>query len=76
MVKNSTRSQFIEKNGNITDHDHDSESLNIEFHDVQKVIEDKQIKAPQKSVDFILNFSKAFKTKKLKNGDYTEMLIN
>jgi len=73
MVKNSTSSNFIEK----TESDKSKGAdLQKEFSDVHKVIETKQLKAPRKCVDFILNFSKAFKTKKLKNGDYAEMIIN
>jgi hypothetical protein len=35
-----------------------------------------KIKAPQKSVDFILGFSKAFRNERLSNGENAEMLIN
>ena len=76
MTKHSTISQITEHPGNENDEVREAENLNLEFGDVQKVIESKPIEAPQKSVDFVLNFSKAFKTEKLNNGDYAEMIIN
>jgi hypothetical protein len=76
MTKNSTISQLTENTKNEIDDVRETESLNQEFGDVQKVIENKPIQAPQKSVDFVLNFGKAFKTEKLNNGDYAEMIIN
>jgi hypothetical protein len=76
MVKNSTRSQFIDNSKNEADLNDGAERLDSEFNDVHKIIENKQIQAPQKSVDFVLNFSKAFKTEKLNNGEYTDMIIN
>jgi hypothetical protein len=76
MVKNSTSSQLIDNSKNKIDYEAASESLNKEFDDVQKVIENHHIQAPQKAVNFVLNFSKVFKTKKLNNGEYTEMITN
>jgi hypothetical protein len=76
MTKNSTIIQFTENTKNEIDDVREAENLNKEFGEVQKVIDNKPIEAPQKSVDFVLSFSKAFKTKKLNNGDYAEMIIN
>jgi hypothetical protein len=76
MVKNSTSSQIIDNSKNKADYNNGAERLDAEFNKVQKIIENKQIQAPQKSVDFVLNFSKAYKTEKLKNGEYTDMIIN
>jgi hypothetical protein len=76
MTKHFTISQIAENLKNKNDEVREAENLSIEFGDVQKVIESKPMQAPQNSVDFVLNFSKAFKTEKLNNGDYAEMIIN
>jgi hypothetical protein len=75
MTKNFTNSQLIDSK-NKTDDFSSAENLNLELGEIQKVLDNQQIQAPQKSVDFILNFSKTYKTEKLNNGDYAEMIIN
>jgi hypothetical protein len=72
MTKNSTSSYFIEKEKNRKE----TESLNTEFSDIQNALDKVEIEAPQKSVDFILNFSKVYKTDKLSNGEYTDVVTN
>lgn len=76
MTKNSTSSHFIENTKKETNDENKLQTLNSEFADIQNAIENQQIQAPQKSVDFILNFNKAYKTEKLENGEYAEMIIN
>ena len=51
-------------------------AIQQEFADVFNKLREIKLEAPSKSVDFILNFSKAYKTVPLKNGSNAEMLIN
>ncbi len=76
MTKNSTITNFIEKKDEVTEEENLNEKLNSEYADVMSHLESIQIKAPQKSVNFILNFSKAYRAKKMSNGSHTEMIIN
>ncbi len=39
-------------------------------------IDDNMFSPSKKSIEFILNFSKSYRTKKLKNGNYVDMNIN
>ena len=46
------------------------------FADVLDKLGDTKLEAPQKSVNFILNFSKAYKAIPLRDGSKVGMLIN
>ena len=76
MIKNSTiNSNIKDLNDEIKDA-LTEKAIETEFEDVITKLNKLNIHAPQKSVNFICNFSKAYKIKKLKNGCNTEMIIN
>jgi Ran GTPase-activating protein (RanGAP) involved in mRNA processing and transport len=51
-------------------------NIKHEFADVLKKLENKEIEAPQKSVNFILNYSKALKVIPLNDGIFASILTN
>jgi hypothetical protein len=76
MIKLSTTSH---KNENLNEESNEisaSNALNNEFKDVNRHLDNELVKAPQKCVSFILNFAKAYRTKKLRNGLPVDMIIN
>jgi len=76
MTKNSTITHFIEKKDETAEAEIVNEKLNSEYADLIGHLESCKIEAPQKSVNFILNFSKAYRAEKLSNGNHAEMIIN
>jgi hypothetical protein len=76
MTKSSTITNFIEKKEEVTEEKTLNENLNSEYADIIDHLELNQLEPSQKSVDFILNFSKAYRAKKMSNGNHTEMIIN
>jgi hypothetical protein len=76
MTKSSTITNFIEKKDEVTEEKILNENLNSEYADIIDHLESHQLEPSQKSVDFILNFSKAYRAKKMSNGNHTEMIIN
>jgi hypothetical protein len=76
MIKFSTTSH---KSKNLSEESNEvsaSNALISEFKDVHQHLDNDLVKAPQKCVNFILNFAKAYRTKKLRNGLPVEMIIN
>ena len=76
MTKISTPIQQIATTGLEQPEVSKYEEIDNSLNEVLQHLNHKKIKAPQKSVDFILRFSKAFRTKRLSNGENVEMLIN
>ena len=53
-----------------------AKNLGLDFADVLNKLSHEKLEAPQKSVNFIINFSKAFRRIPIKDSPLTEMLIN
>jgi hypothetical protein len=76
MIKFSTTSY---KNENLNEELNEisaTNALNNEFKDVNRHLDNELVNAPQKCVSFIINFAKAYRTKKLRNGLPVDMIIN
>jgi hypothetical protein len=86
MTKSSTITHLGEKKDEGTEEKILNKNLNSEYADIMKQLELQQLElqqlelqqfeAPKKSVKFILDFSKAYRAKKLSNGGHAEMIIN
>jgi hypothetical protein len=76
MTKSSTITNFIEKRDETAEEKVENEKLKSEYDDLIGHLGSYQIEAPQKSVNFILNFSKAYRAMKMSNGNHAEMIIN
>jgi hypothetical protein len=59
-----------------TEEDTKARKLNNEFADVLNALDTEKREAPQESVNFILSFSKAYRSIPLKECPNGEMLIN
>lgn len=78
MINKSTNSHF-NKNTKIIRYDKIDSGIHIKVAKPRIIRQEENaflMQAPQKSVNFILAFIKAYKTNLLKNGTYAEIVVN
>jgi len=76
MIRNFTTIKQIEPNRMEQPEVTNSNEIENSLKNVLQHFNQEKIEAPAKSVDFILRFSKAYRTERLSNGENFEMLIN